>query len=145
MSFPGAEAIDPSDLVSEIEQKTNGNKIDFVIDASGAGAVFDSMAGLIRKQATILLYGYGHSRSDLSVLNPLQFLESILICATGASGGFDSDRRSLTYRKALNLLETGKIDVAPIITHRYSSLDTLPSAFIKDHKLPEYIKGVALL
>ena len=72
-------------------------------------------------------------------------MESILICATGASGSFDKDKRPLTYRKALNLLSTKQIDVASMITHRYQSLETLSQAFLKDHKLPEYIKGVAVL
>ena len=143
----GAEVVDPlgTDLVAAVQEKTKGIKVECVIDACGAGAVFRSIAGLIRKQATVLLYGYGHGGIDLSVLNSLQFMESILICATGASGGFDTERRPLTYRKALNLLETKKIDVASLITHRYQSLETLPQAFLKDHKLPEYIKGVAVL
>lgn len=45
---------------------------------------------MIRKQSTVLLYGYGHAGVDLSVLNNLQFMEARLVVAAGASGRFDT-------------------------------------------------------
>lgn len=143
----GAVTVDPfaEDLAEVIEEKTNGRRVECIIDASGAGSVFKSIPGLIRKQGTILLYGYGHLGTDLSVLNNLQFMEPTLVTATGGSGGFDSKGRPLTYQKALELLETKQINVASWITHRYQSLADVPQAFISDHHDPNYIKGVAVL
>jgi hypothetical protein len=36
------------------------------------------------------------------------------------------------------------IEVAPIITHRYSSLDDVPRAFAGEHRRADYVKGVLL-
>ena len=140
----GAEVLDPQtvNLVEAVAEKTNGRMVEYVIDACGEGSVFQSLSSLIRKQATILLYGYGHRGVDMSVLNNLQFMETILVCATGASGGFDPTGRSLTYAKALKALEENQIDVLSWVTHRYNSLETVPQAFVNDHKSADYIKGV---
>lgn len=143
----GAEAIDPLavDLVEVVQEKTRGRQVEYLIDACGAGSIFRSIHSLIRKQATVLLYGYGHGGVDLSVLNNLQFMEARLVTTTGASGGFDSDGRPSTYRKALSLIEAKQIDIASWVTHRYQSLEAVPQAFALDHQASDYIKGVVVL
>lgn len=143
----GADAINPLavDLVEVVQEKTGGKRVEYLIEACGAGSVFTAIPGLIHKQATVLLYGYGHAGVDLSVLNNLQFMEATLVTSTGASGGFDTDRRPLTYRKALNLIEAKQIEVDSWITHRYHSLEAVPQAFATDHQADDYIKGVVVL
>jgi L-iditol 2-dehydrogenase len=142
----GAETIDPnaSDLAEQVRDRTAGRGIELLIEASGAGDVFGAIPGLVRKQATILLYGHGHAGVDLSVMNPIQFLEPTLVSPVGASGGHDVNGRPTTYERALRLIESGIVDVAPLITHRYKSLDAVPSAFAGDHRRPDYVKGVVL-
>ena len=143
----GADVIDPQtvNIVDVVREKTNGRLVEYVIDACGNGLIFKSLPSLIRKQATFLIYGYGHGGVDLSVLNNLQFMETILVCATGGSGKLDAQGRSLTYSQALRALEEKHIDVSSLITHRYHSLETVPQAFINDHKLSDYIKGLVVL
>jgi len=142
----GAETIDPSGggIVDRVRERTDGRAIEVLIDASGAGEIFRSMPGLIRKQATVLLYGHGHAGQDLSVLNQLQFLEPTFLSPVGASGGHDERGRPLTYERALRLIEGGTIDVASLITHRYASLEAVPSVFGGDHLRADYVKGVVL-
>jgi threonine dehydrogenase-like Zn-dependent dehydrogenase len=142
----GARSIDPSagDVVQQVADLTNGRRAELLIEASGAGAVFALVPGLIRKQATVLLYGHGHAGVDLSVMNQIQFLEPTLVSPVGASGGHDAEGRPVTYRRALDLLEKRTVDVASLITHRYSSLDRVPAAFAGDHHRPDYVKGVVL-
>src|SRR5690349_18725909 len=143
----GAEPIDPraTHVVDAVLDRTNGRRVEYLIDASGAAQVFADMPGLIRKQATVLLYAHGQSGLDLSVLNNIQFMEPTLVAPVGASGGFDSDGRPSVYRQALRLLESGRISVQPFITDRYRSLDAVPGAFGGAHRRPGYVKGVALL
>jgi len=107
--------------------------------------VFRDMPRLLRKQGTVLLYGHGHVGVDMSALNNLQFLEPTLLSPVGASGGFEPDGRPSTYRRALGLLETGKVTVGAFITHRYRSLDEVPAAFAGAHEALDYVKGVVLL
>ena len=140
-------AIDPGerDAVEAVQDHTGGKGVDFLIEASGAGQVLAFIPGLIKKQATVLLYGHGHAGVDLSVLNNLMFREPILITPVGASGGFDQDGRPSVYRRSLNLIEQRQIEVTSLITHRYTSLDAVQDALIKDIYAPGYIKGVVTL
>jgi L-iditol 2-dehydrogenase len=143
----GATAIDPAsvDLVEAVRDLTRGEKIHYLIESAGIGQLFKQMPGLLRKQATVLLYGHGHHGVDLGVLNNVQFLEPTLIAPIGASGGFEADGRPSTYRKSLELLSAGRINVSKFITHRYHSLEETPQAFAKDRFGADFIKGVAVL
>jgi L-iditol 2-dehydrogenase len=143
----GAEAIDPAtaDLVEVVREKTCGRRIELLIEATGSGHVVASIPSLVRKQATVLLYGHGHAGVDLSVMNPLQFMEPTLLAPVGASGGFENDGRPSTYVRALRLIERGQVEVESLITHYYASLDSVARAFTDDHRAPDYVKGVATL
>jgi threonine dehydrogenase-like Zn-dependent dehydrogenase len=143
----GASAtIDPtqSDLVQAVQELTNGERIHCLIESAGVAQLFKQMPGLLRKQATVLLYGHGHHGVDLGVLNNVQFLEPTLVSPIGASGGFEADGRPSTYRKALRLLSNGQINVSQFITHRYATLDDVPRGFAQDRFEEDYIKGVAV-
>ncbi len=139
--------IDPGDrdAVEAVQDYTDGKGVDYLIEASGAGRVLAFIPGLIRKQATVLLYGHGHAGVDLSVLNNLMFREPTLVTPVGASGGFEADGRPSAYLRALDLIEKGRIDVAPLITHRYTALESVQNALAKDIHSPGYIKGVVAL
>ncbi len=143
----GAATVDPTtvDLAEAVTELTGGRRAECAIDASGAGAVFTALPQVLRKQGTVILYGHGHAGVDLSVLNNVQFLEPSLISPIGASGSFEHDGRSTTYRRALGLIETGRVDVQSFVTDRYHSLDEVPAAFAGAHHAPEYIKGVVEL
>jgi len=143
----GAETVDPlrEDVAQLVEETTHGRRAELLIEATGSGQAFAAIPGLIRKQATVLLYGQGHAGLDLSVLTPLQFLEPTLLSPVGASGGHEADGRPSTYVQALRLIERGQVDVASLITHRYPSLDGVSRAFAGEHAAPDYVKGVVTL
>jgi L-iditol 2-dehydrogenase len=143
----GAETIDPRavDVAEAVIEKTGGRRVEYLIEASGAGAVFPVIPGVIRKQATVVIYGHGHSGVELGVLNRVQFREPTIVTPIGASGGFDEDGRPSAYRRALYLIERGEVEVAPFITHRYRSLEDVQGAFADDFRAPEYTKGVVEL
>ncbi len=143
----GAETIDPRavDPVGVVLEKTMGRRAEFLIEASGAGSAFAQIPGLVRKQATVLLYGIGHGGASLELLNPLQWKEPTLVASVGASGGFERDGRPSVYRRALECIESGKVRVTPLVTHRYEGLERIPQAFGGDHERPGYVKGVVEL
>ena len=142
----GADAVvDPvaQDVVEATLTLTGGRRVEYLIDASGSGQVFRQMPGLIRKQATVLLYAHGQSGVDIGVLNTLQFREPTLVAPVGASGGFDADGRPSVYRQSLELLESARVDVSRIVTHRYRALEEIPAAFTgPDRRETDYVKGV---
>ncbi|HEY7183529.1 MAG TPA: alcohol dehydrogenase catalytic domain-containing protein [Blastocatellia bacterium] len=143
----GATVIDPAstDLIEAVEELTDGERINLLIEATGVAQLFKQIPRLVRKQATMLLYGHGHHGVDLGVLNNIQFIELTMVTPTGASGGFDADGRSSVYRKSLELISGGKINVSKFITHRYPSLESVTQAFANDRLDAHYIKGVAVL
>lgn len=147
LRYGASAVIDPTttDLAEAVAELTSGRRAEYAIDASGAGAVFEAIPGVLRKQGTFLLYGHGHAGVDLSVLNNVQFLEPTMVSPVGASGGFEPDGRPTTYRRALGLIETGRIDVESFVTHRYHSLDQVPAAFAGAHRAPDYVKGIVEL
>ena len=147
LEFGADQIIDPGDrdAVEAVQDFTSGKGVDYLIEASGAGQVLAFIPGLIRKQATVMLYGHGHAGVDLSVLNNLMFREPTLVTPVGASGGFEEDGRPSVYLRALNLIEQNRIDVAPFITHRYTSLESVQNALGRDIHTPRYIKGVVTL
>jgi L-iditol 2-dehydrogenase len=143
--FGANAAIDPSDdLVEVVREHTGGKGVEYLIEASGSGEVFRVLPGLICKQATVLLYGHGHAGTDLSVLSSILFKEPTLVSSVGASGGFEHDGRPSVYARSLNLIETGKVEVAPLITHRYKSLSDVERALSQEIHSPDYVKGVVV-
>lgn len=141
----GATAVAPADLEQAVLDASHGRRADYLVEATGSGPVFGALPSLIRKQATVLLYGIGHGGASLELLNPLQWREATLVTSVGASGGFDDDLRPSVYRRALQLLEQGVVTVDGLLTHRYRGLHEVPAAFAGDHQDPAYVKGMAVL
>jgi threonine dehydrogenase-like Zn-dependent dehydrogenase len=139
--------VNPSsqDVGAEVREHTKGGGVELLIEASGQGRSFSTIPTLIRKQATVVLYGHGHAGVDLSVLNSVMFKEPTLVTPIGASGGFEKDGRPSVYTKGLRLIEKGDIEVAPFITHRYKSLDEVQGALSSGMAAANYVKGVVQL
>ena len=105
-------------------------------------AVLEQIPSLLRKRGTVLLYGHGHKGRDIGLWANILFIEPTLVAAVGASGGFDADGRPTTYRRSLELISSGKIQVQPFVTPTYGALEEVHRAFEQDFEKPDYIKGV---
>jgi len=143
----GADVVlDPNngDLGAAVREHTKGG-VEYLIEASGQGRAFAAISSLIRKQATVLLYGHGHAGFELSLLNNVMFKEPTLVTPVGASGGFEKDGRPSTYARALRLIEQGNISAAPFITHRFGSLGDVQGVLAGGMNAADYVKGVVAL
>jgi L-iditol 2-dehydrogenase len=140
----GAETWDPSQPGIEewVQEKSGGRMLEWAFEASGVGQAIASMPRLLRKQATVIKYGIGHHGQGLELLNDFHWKEPTFLMPVGASSPFDEDGRATYYRQALQWIESGKVQVEPMISHRYSGLEEVPKALGDDHKSPEYIKGI---
>jgi len=130
------------DVREAVRELTHGERVHYLIESCGNSVIFEQIPNLLRKQGTILLYGHGHKGRDIGLLANVLFLEPTLAVPIGASGGFDSDGRPATYRRALELVSTGKVRVEPFVTHRYGALEEIHQAFDQDFQKADYIKGI---
>ena len=143
----GADVVlDPSggEMGAAVREHSKGG-VEYLIEASGQGRAFAAISAVIRKQATVLLYGHGHAGFELSLLNNVMFKEPCLVTPVGASGGFEKDGRPSTYARALRLIEQGNISVGEFITHRYGSLGDVQGALGGEMNAADYVKGVVAL
>ena len=124
-----------------VRELTRGAGIHYMIEACGNAAVFEQIPKLLRKQGTLLVYGAGHKGHDIGLLDQLFFMEPTMVISIGASGGFDPDGRPTTYRRALDMVSSGKVQVMSFVTHRYHALEEIHNAFEKDFERQDYIKG----
>ena len=113
-----------------------------LIEACGNAGVLKYIPSVLRKQGTVLIYGAGHKGHDISLLDPILFLEPTFVVGIGASGGFEADGRPTTYRRSLELISSGRIQTLPFLTHRYGALEEIRKAFEVDFTREDYIKGV---
>jgi L-iditol 2-dehydrogenase len=128
-------------LAPEIKKRTNGEMIHYLIEASGAGPVFDLIHLVVRHQATFLYYGSGHTGRDVGCMVPFQFMEINMVTSCGASGGFDPDGTPIVYRRSMDYVREGRIDAESLISHRYAELSELQKAFTVDALSEDFIKG----
>lgn len=134
--------IDPGSIEETIRGNSDGRLAELVIDACGVGGIWNDVPTWIRKQASILMYGYGRRGASMELLNALQWREPNVVTPAGASGGFDSDGRPEIYRRSLHMIERGTLDAEALITHRYNGLDCLQQILAHDMTQQEYLKGV---
>lgn len=113
-------ACDPSqeNLVEFVKKKTDGLGADVVILAIGVPALANEALNVVRKGGRVNLFA-GFSQGDMSSID-VNLIHYNEITVTGAS--------ALTrqgYELALNMLSSGQIDAASLITHRYDVADSL--------------------
>jgi threonine dehydrogenase-like Zn-dependent dehydrogenase len=139
----GATPLDvrAGNVVSEVKKRTHGELIHYLIEASGAGSVFDLIPHVLRHQATFQLYGAGHAGRDVGCVIPFQVMETNMVTSAGASGGFEPDGTPVTYRRSMEYVRNGLIDAESMITHRYARLSELQQAFELDSASEDFIKG----
>ncbi|MDE3178434.1 MAG: alcohol dehydrogenase catalytic domain-containing protein [Acidobacteriota bacterium] len=143
----GGTALNASreNVVEAAKEMTRGEGIQYLIESCGNPVIFDQIPGLLRKQGTVLLYGHGHKGRDIGVMGNVLFLEPALVASVGASGGFDEGGRPSIYRRARDLMSEGRVQAMPFVTHRYTALENVHSAFEQDFGREDYIKGLLTL
>lgn len=143
-SFDGTpiEVVEGTNVPKAIAEITGGSGCELLVDACGSPAAWADFAMIIRKQATTVLYGFGRERGGHGGLDRLHWRGAHLITSSGASGPIDADGRPALYRECLGHLQSGRIDVRDLITHRYTDLEHLGRALGVDPTEPDYLKGV---
>ena len=103
--------LDPTaeDLEATVQELTGGIGADVVVEACGLPQTLGATVGLARRGGTILLIGWSGNTTDPFDLTSVT-LDELTVLGTL---GFAWD-----HKTALKLMSMGKVQVAPIISHR---------------------------
>jgi 2-desacetyl-2-hydroxyethyl bacteriochlorophyllide A dehydrogenase len=109
-----------ADLVQKVLDLTAGRGADVVIETSGAPAAAASVIDLVRKEGRASFIGYANDLPGLPLV-PMM-LKTLTVFGVGGNGGRGQ------YERSLELIRTGRVDLAPLVTHRFG-LDDIAEAF----------------
>lgn len=108
------------DLVQQVLDLTGGRGADVVVETSGAPAATASVIDLVRKEGKASFIGYANDLPGIPVV-PMM-LKTLTVLGIGGNGGRGQ------YERSLELIRTGRVDIEPLVTHRFA-LDDVAEAF----------------
>ncbi len=108
-----------TDSVKETLNSTNGSGADVAIVAVGSGQALVNACDMVRKGGKVLSIGIFSKPVELNITNLVRRQISLV-------GTFASSWKN--YEEAMNLVEYGKVDLKPLITHHFPINDAT-SAF----------------
>lgn len=116
-------------LVPDIKQKildqTDNRGVDVAIVATGSLQALSSAIDLVRKGGTVVMFGVPSKDAMINLNMSVIYSKEITVISSYAAS--DSDTKA-----ALELIQSSKIDVKKLITHRYNIKDS-PKAFEHAH------------
>jgi threonine 3-dehydrogenase len=116
-------SVDPSsvDPVSEVIDATNGGGAEVVLEMSGNALAIDQGTRMLARGGRMSLLGLPDGPVTLDLNDQVIFKEARLQGITGRE-------MFRTWQQTTTLLSTGRVDVSPIITHRFP-LERFEEAF----------------
>jgi L-iditol 2-dehydrogenase len=109
------------DTVERTKKLTSGHGADVVIEAIGMPATWEQALKMVRKGGTVLEFGGCPPETEIKVST-----EQLHYGETTVMGAFHTTPAH--FKKALNLIASGTINVKPLITNRMK-LDDIKQAF----------------
>jgi threonine dehydrogenase-like Zn-dependent dehydrogenase len=109
-----------TDVKQAVADLTGGAGADIVIETSGFPASSAIVLDVVRKEGKVAHIGWANDLPPLPVI-PLM-AKTLTVFGVGGNGGRGQ------YERSLELVRSGRIDLAPMVTHRFS-LDEIATAF----------------
>jgi 2-desacetyl-2-hydroxyethyl bacteriochlorophyllide A dehydrogenase len=109
-----------TDVVTAVADRTGGAGADIVIETSGFPASSAMVLDLVRKEGKVAHIGWANDLPPLPVI-PIM-AKTLTVFGVGGNGGRGQ------YERSLELVRSGRIDLAPMVTHRFA-LDDIAAAF----------------
>ena len=128
--YPNVEVIAPKDCIATVRQKCERGGADVVLEVAGAEDTFRLAWECARPNAIVTVVAL----YDKPQILPLpEMYGKNLTFKTGGVDGCDC-------AEILRLIEAGKIDTTPLITHRYKLADIVAAYHLFENKLDGVIK-----
>jgi Zn-dependent alcohol dehydrogenase len=126
-AFGATDVLDPtsSDVVTAVQQLTNGIGVDYAFDAVGAGSVIETCISTTRNGGTTVMVGAGGIDQTVTLAPPVMFTlteRKLVGCLLGSCSG----RRDIP--RLLGLWRAGRLNLEGMITAR-RPLDEVNEAF----------------
>jgi len=115
--FINVRNTDPKQAILDL---TDGAGADIVIETSGFPASSAMVLDLVRKEGKVAHIGWANDLPPLPVI-PIM-AKTLTIFGIGGNGGRGQ------YERSLELVRSGRVDLEPMVTHRFS-LDDVAEAF----------------
>lgn len=119
-------------LVPQVLELTGGRGADIVIETSGAPAASASVIDLVRKEGKASFIGYANDLPGIPVV-PMM-LKTLTVFGIGGNGGRGQ------YERSLELIRTGRVDLEPLVTHRFGLADVAEAFEVASTKRDGAIK-----
>ena len=105
--------------------------IDLVVETSGKAAVLEDCIGVVKPGGSIVVFGIFSDR--LKEFDPsfLYYKEPVIYGSKGAAGAFE---------QAIQLLEEKKLQILPMITHRFPLEETAAAFKVFEDKVPDALR-----
>ncbi len=130
--YPSVEVLTPEDCIATVRQKCERGGADVVLEVAGAEDTFRLAWECARPNAIVTVVAL----YDKPQVLPLpDMYGKNLTFKTGGVDGCDCE-------EILSLIEEGKIDTTPLITHRYKLADIEAAYHLFENKLDGVIKVV---
>jgi 2-desacetyl-2-hydroxyethyl bacteriochlorophyllide A dehydrogenase len=108
------------DVKQAVAELTDGLGADVVIETSGFPASSAVVLDVVRKEGKVAHIGWANDLPPLPVI-PIM-AKTLTVFGVGGNGGRGQ------YERSLELVRSGRVDLAPMVTHRFS-LDDVATAF----------------
>lgn len=109
-----------TDVKQAVADLTDGAGADIVIETSGFPASSAVVLDVVRKEGKVAHIGWANDLPPLPVI-PIM-AKTLTVFGVGGNGGRGQ------YERSLELVRSGRIDLEPMVTHRFS-LDDIAAAF----------------
>jgi 2-desacetyl-2-hydroxyethyl bacteriochlorophyllide A dehydrogenase len=109
-----------TDVTKAVAELTDGVGADVVIETSGYPASSALVLDVVRKEGKVAHIGWANDLPPLPVI-PIM-AKTLTVFGVGGNGGRGQ------YERSLELVRSGRIDLAPMVTHTYP-LDRIAEAF----------------
>ncbi len=131
-------ADDAEKVVDEVKSVTDGNGVDIGVEAAGIQATLDMTTKLVRMEGKLEIFGFhqgGLRQVDVALWNWMAFQ-----IVNGHTRTQDIYVEGM--RIGIGMIESGLLDMKPLVTHRYS-LDDINLGFEDaSAKAEGFVKGV---
>ena len=123
-----------TDAVQAVLDLTDGKGADVVIETSGFPASSKIVLDCVRKEGKVAHIGWANDLPPLPVI-PIM-AKTLTVFGVGGNGGRGQ------YERAQELVRTGRLDLAPMVTHRFALADVAEAFEVAAGKTEGVIKVV---